>query len=344
MSSKLKKCPSCGEEVAKSAKVCPHCGKKLRMGWFLKILVFFTVLIIIFIAAIKLPSLGKEDIDISMMKISNLKPTGEIVKALSITSEVVRKKGSIAEEKAHDKELKARRDKVIEEYTGKIIQWRLKVSHIEKDGEEYEITTSRYDGNIKYATTSITLIPKNDTEKTTIESIKPGDYITFKGKVYRPGFSVDLVIYPAILISVNGKGFINTAQKVSTEIKAQKNNKTKTTSSKPMKVTCKLTNIYDIHYNEIKLKDEDKNSYFSVFEISSDEKTIHVSFRETKRTFHLYQDDEYDTPDNTKGDRRRIYNCDEENLELETIGENFHYLTIKTTDNYLRFGDCLSVK
>ncbi|MDY6839094.1 MAG: zinc ribbon domain-containing protein [Thermodesulfobacteriota bacterium] len=46
MSSKLKECPTCGKEVAKSAKICPHCGEKLKKRWFLKALIAIVLLII----------------------------------------------------------------------------------------------------------------------------------------------------------------------------------------------------------------------------------------------------------------------------------------------------------
>ena len=42
--SKVKECPACGKEVAKSAKVCPHCGKKLKTGLFVKLLLGLIVL------------------------------------------------------------------------------------------------------------------------------------------------------------------------------------------------------------------------------------------------------------------------------------------------------------
>lgn len=46
---KLKKCKTCGEDVARSAKICPHCGAKLKMGHpILTIVVVFFVLIAIF--------------------------------------------------------------------------------------------------------------------------------------------------------------------------------------------------------------------------------------------------------------------------------------------------------
>jgi len=351
MSSKLIECPSCGKEVAKNAKVCPHCGNKLKMGWFLKIFIFFIVLIIIFIAAIKLPSIGKEDIDISTMQTSNLKPTGEIVEALSLANEIVRKKGSIAEEEAHDKELKERRDRVYGEYNGKIVQWKLKVSSIEKDDKEYEITTSRRDNGVRYATTSIIVTPKNDATKKVFESIKPKDYITFKGKIFRPGLTVDLVIDPAILISVNGNT-VNNLPELSQDEKAQKiaekmmlqmeeeNNKN---------VICKLTNLYDEMYNEIEIPEEDITI---VFEMSDDEKIINVLFDNTQQTYYLFQDDEYDTIDNSRGDRRRLYKVGKDVPEfgselyysisplIEVRGEGLYKSTIKENKNYIQFGNC----
>jgi len=53
MMSKLKPCKSCGQEVAKSAKVCPKCGQKLKMGMIGKIGVFFVVLVVVAMVAQK---------------------------------------------------------------------------------------------------------------------------------------------------------------------------------------------------------------------------------------------------------------------------------------------------
>ena len=45
---KLKKCKTCGEDVARSAKICPHCGAKLKMGHpILTIVVVFFVIVTI---------------------------------------------------------------------------------------------------------------------------------------------------------------------------------------------------------------------------------------------------------------------------------------------------------
>lgn len=51
MASKLKKCKSCGAEIAKSAKTCPSCGAKNKKPfytkvWFWVIIVFFLIIAI----------------------------------------------------------------------------------------------------------------------------------------------------------------------------------------------------------------------------------------------------------------------------------------------------------
>jgi hypothetical protein len=54
---KLKPCKACNHEVSKSAKKCPNCGQKLKMGFLMKGLIGFGVLILIGIFA----SLGEDD-------------------------------------------------------------------------------------------------------------------------------------------------------------------------------------------------------------------------------------------------------------------------------------------
>ena len=39
--SKLVNCKTCEKEVSKSAKKCPHCGAKLKMGFFMKLIILF---------------------------------------------------------------------------------------------------------------------------------------------------------------------------------------------------------------------------------------------------------------------------------------------------------------
>lgn len=48
---KLKPCKSCGKEVSKSAKTCPNCGQKLKLGFMMKGLIGFAVLVVIGIIA-----------------------------------------------------------------------------------------------------------------------------------------------------------------------------------------------------------------------------------------------------------------------------------------------------
>jgi len=47
MSSKLKTCKTCSNQVAKSAKVCPSCGAKLKMGFFYKAIICMFVFTVI---------------------------------------------------------------------------------------------------------------------------------------------------------------------------------------------------------------------------------------------------------------------------------------------------------
>lgn len=44
---KMKKCPACGKEVAKSAKICPNCGKKLKKPILLFVILGIIALVVI---------------------------------------------------------------------------------------------------------------------------------------------------------------------------------------------------------------------------------------------------------------------------------------------------------
>lgn len=45
----LVQCKECKGEVSSSAKTCPHCGKKLKMGWFAKLLIGVVALVAAFL-------------------------------------------------------------------------------------------------------------------------------------------------------------------------------------------------------------------------------------------------------------------------------------------------------
>jgi len=191
MSKKVKNCPACEKEVAKSAKVCPHCGKKLKMGLFLKGIIGIVGLIIL--GVVLSPSSEEKAKErasilsnIANAQPSNISPTGKLATTFKLDS----------------KSTDIQRDNLEKEITGKIVQWTLPVYEVSKSGNGYRIQTSGNQaimGGAPMVGSFITISPKNETEKTYIENLKTGDQITFKGKI--TGTSMrNIDIKPAILI------------------------------------------------------------------------------------------------------------------------------------------------
>jgi len=191
MPKKLKACPVCTQEVAKSAKLCPHCGKKLKMGWFLKGIIGIVGLIII--VAVLSPS--KEE------KFQQLTSTLEIIanaqpENISPTSELA------AIFKMDSKYTDIQRDKAEKEIIGKVIQWKLPVYEVNKQGDGYIIQTSGDDA-IMWGTPMvgafIKVYPRNNNDVAYIENLKTDDWIECKGKIKGTTMR-NIDIEPAILI------------------------------------------------------------------------------------------------------------------------------------------------
>lgn len=192
MSKKLKECPACGKEVAKSAKVCIHCGKKLKMGFFLKGVIGFFVFVIIVVVLSpseeeKIQKRNSILTDLVQAKVAKISPTGKLAATFKLDS----------------KYTDLQRDKTEKEITGKVIQWTLPVYEVSKSGDGYRIQTSGDDALFfgkPMVGTFITIYPRDDNEKQYIENLKTGNKITFKGKI--TGTSMrNIVVNPALLIS-----------------------------------------------------------------------------------------------------------------------------------------------
>lgn len=186
--SALTNCPACKKEVAKSAKLCPHCGKKLKMGFFSKLVIGIFILIAIGIIA----SPSKEDKLAVLNKIANanaenIDPAGELANAFKLNSDFT----------------DLQRDNIEKEIKGKIVQWSLPVYEVRKVGETYRIQTSGEQAIFSgkpIVGTFVTIHPKNDNEKTIIENLKTKDTITFKGVIAGTTMR-NIDIDPAIIIT-----------------------------------------------------------------------------------------------------------------------------------------------
>jgi hypothetical protein len=185
MSGKVKPCPACGKEVAKSAKICPHCGKKLKMGLFLKIIIGLAVLGVI--GVIFAPSeeeqaqrLASTLENIVNAQAANISSTGELDSIFSLMS----------------KYTDIQRENKEKEITGKIVQWTLPVYDVNKNGDKYyRVQTSS--GN--HVGAFLSIYPRSNEEKQYIEGLQTGNMISFKGKIIGTTMR-NIDIAPAILV------------------------------------------------------------------------------------------------------------------------------------------------
>lgn len=183
--SKLKACPSCENEVSKSAKACPNCGKKLKTGLFTKII---TALLILGVLGYIAGPSKKQNIDklnstlasISAATPEKILPNGEISNIFSIGSDY-----TDIQRENKEKEIK-----------GKIVNWNLEVYEVQKKEDNvYRIRTSSMGNTVGvYAY----IYTRNPDEVKHIESIKTGNNISLKGKIKGTRLR-HILINPAIL-------------------------------------------------------------------------------------------------------------------------------------------------
>jgi len=188
MSSKLKDCKSCGKEVAKSAKVCPNCGKKLKMGWFLKLIILIVGLAVVGTllqpsAEEKAKKLEATMSAIASAQVSELKASGELGDMFNLNS----------------KHTDIQREESEAYIKGKIVEWTLKVYEVSKSGDHYMVQTQReIMKEPKTVSAFIYIYPRNEAELAKVKSLKTDDTIHFKGKI--TGTSMrSIVIEPAII-------------------------------------------------------------------------------------------------------------------------------------------------
>ena len=186
--SKVKDCPTCGKEVAKSAKVCPHCGKKLKMGLFLKLLL--GLIVIATLGAIFGPSKEEKSQQLSTTlenianaQVANISASGELSELFSLGS----------------KNTDIQRDNMAKEIKGKVVQWSLPVYEVKKRDENiYRVQTKSEARNVG---AFLTLYARSGDEASYIESLQTGSMITFRGKIDSVTMTRNIDIDPAILVS-----------------------------------------------------------------------------------------------------------------------------------------------
>lgn len=174
---KLKACPACGKDVAKSAEMCPHCGKNLKSGLFVKL--FFGIIVLAFLGDKFGPGeegKARHEKDVvqqfssSLDSIANAQPTdispsGELSQAFTLMSDYTN----------------VQRDNMEEEIKGNIVQWSLPIYEVSKRSKnKYRVQTLASSGNIG---TSLTLYTRSPEESAYIERLQIGGIISFKGRI-----------------------------------------------------------------------------------------------------------------------------------------------------------------
>ena len=189
MSNKLKTCKACSKEVAKSAKVCPHCGKKLKMGWFLKFIIFIIGLFIL--GSILQPSAEEKALELqktldslASAEVSELQPQGKLGEMFNMGSD----------------NTDIQREESEAYIKGKVVEWNLKVYEVSKSGDHFRIQTqSEIMRNPKIISAFIEIYPRNESELNKIKALKTDDTIRFKGII--TGTTLRMInVDPAIII------------------------------------------------------------------------------------------------------------------------------------------------
>jgi len=188
MSSNLKECKACGKEVAKSAKVCPHCGKKLKMGWFLKLIILIIVLGVI--GTLLQPSseekakkLQETMSSLEQAEVSDLKASGKLGEMFNLGS----------------KHTDIQREESEAYIKGKVVEWSLRVYEVSKHEDYYRVQTqTEMMSTPKVVSAFVNIYPRNESELAKVKTLKTDDIVTFKGII--TGVSMRSInVSPAII-------------------------------------------------------------------------------------------------------------------------------------------------
>jgi uncharacterized protein (UPF0212 family) len=181
---KIKPCKSCGKDVAKSAKNCPHCGQKLKMGLMMKAFLGSVGLIVILM--IMRPS-EEEQAAKAQKQIAEI----ESATASDLTSSELAGIFSM-----FSRFTDVQRENKEKEITGQIVEWSLPIYDVTKTGDGYKVQTKSTDWAVG---TFLQVLPRNDDERSQIESLTEDDQIQIKGKI--TGTSMrNIKIDPAVLV------------------------------------------------------------------------------------------------------------------------------------------------
>lgn len=165
--SKLIKCKSCGNEIAKSAKSCPSCGAKQK--WSMTKRLMFAVPLFLF--GIYLLSDNANEATkpspfegLETAQPSDISPHGELANIFNLMSE----------------HTDIQRDNKLEEIKGRVVEWELRVYEISKNGDIYRITCA---GTERTVGVMAEVKSTDYAQQKYIEGLRTGDLVKIKGRV-----------------------------------------------------------------------------------------------------------------------------------------------------------------
>ena len=165
---KLKKCKSCGTDVAKGAKQCPSCGQKLKMGFMAKLgIVIVAIIAVVIISMPSSEEIEKKLAEVEAATPSNLDAGGSLASMFSFVSDST----------------DIQRENKEKEIVGAIVEWRLPVYEVKKLGDsglKYKIQTT---GNRNNVGTFVTITARDANEAKKIEGLSADDMINIKGEI-----------------------------------------------------------------------------------------------------------------------------------------------------------------
>lgn len=162
---KLTKCGSCGNEMAKSAKVCPNCGAKNKKPFYKKWWIWGIIAVVII--AVGASSGGDKT------NIAQTDPSSAVEKTEAITYEVVDLSSMI-------EDLKNNALKAKNEYQDKYIEVTGKIKNFDSDGQYISIEPTTAD---MWNFDSMMCYIKDENQKSFLLEKNVGDTVTIKGKV-----------------------------------------------------------------------------------------------------------------------------------------------------------------
>jgi hypothetical protein len=159
-----RQCKSCGKEIARSVKKCPYCGQAAHSGWFLKLTIAGGALALLgafAIPAYQDPVRARQDVMFESVDSINATDLAKMLDpAKKPTSSQV--------------------EWILEEITGKIVEWQLPVFVVTEMPDHFNIVTKP---DTDVPGTLLTVYPTSHHDKKYLENLKAGTSITIKGKI-----------------------------------------------------------------------------------------------------------------------------------------------------------------